>query len=147
MASYTIQQVVTATEGRSVGLGTYSGGPKLTYTVDSATITKVYSDEDPAEGSGGVMFDVSDGSLSDAYGTPLIYTTVKEVIIYNTSVSASIVVGGGSNPLFGTDEFITIKAGKCVAIGAVPATVDGSHKILTLVPSATASFKILILGS
>ena len=143
MATYNIATTATVQDGRTIGLGGYNGGPRINYSVDG-TPTKIYS----ASVSAGTAqtYDVNSG-LTDAYGTALVYSTVSEVVIYNTHASASLTVGGGSNPLFGASELVTIKAGKCVSFGAVPVTVSGSAKVLTVTPSASCTWQIVILGN
>lgn len=147
MASATINISCTIQDGKSVDLGAYFGSPKIesSTTLSSSDSSKAWTDGRSI--SSADVLDVSDGSLVSAYGVALTFASVKAVVVQNTHASATLVIGGGTNPLFGATESITVKAGQTVSIGAVPATVDATHEQITITPSAAATFNIAILGS
>lgn len=124
-------------------LATFTGTPRITTstTLDSTAISKVY--QAARSISSPDTLDLTSG-LTDAYGQALVFAAVKCVTIYNTSATATITVGGGSNPVFGSDQY-TIKAGACLPITS-PFTVDGTHKVITVTPSASATYQIIIAG-
>ncbi len=142
MGTYNISQTATVQDGATVGLGTYSGGPSIALA-SSGTCSKVYSASVTAAVA--QTYDVNSG-LTDAFGNALVYTTVKEVIIYNSHATNYVTIGGGTNPLFGSGESIVVKPGRLVTVGNVPVTVDGTHKVLTVTPSASCTYQIMILG-
>lgn len=146
MASASIDISCTIQDTKSVDLGPYSGSPKITSSVQltSTDITKCFTDG--RAGSGADILNVSDGSLSSAYGVALTYVTVKAVIIQNTSNSAYLTVGGGTHPLFGSDVY-TVKAGQNLVLPNVPATIDSTHQQITVTPSAAATYNVVILGA
>ncbi len=124
-------------------LATFTGTPKITSSTNlsSSDISKVFQDIRAA--SAADPLDLTSG-LVDPYGNALVFTAVKLVCIKNTSATATLTVGGGSNPVFGSDQY-TIKAGVCLPILS-SFTVDGTHKILTITPSAAATYQIIIAG-
>ncbi|WP_161967142.1 hypothetical protein [Fimbriiglobus ruber] len=87
-------------------------------------------------------------SLTDAYGNALVYTTVAALIVQIVSASGNLVVGGGSNPLLGSDQY-TIKgtANSSMLPISWPFTVSGTAKVITLTPSTSLTFNIIVIGS
>jgi hypothetical protein len=145
VATATIDLSTLVQDTGTVGTGTYTGNPSITKTISlsSSDITKVYSATRSV--SSADTFDVTSG-LTHAFGAALVYASVKGLVILNTHATASIVVGGGSNPLLGTDQY-TVKAGQALYVPCVPVTVDGTHKVLTVTPSGAVTYSLLILGS
>ena len=126
-------------------LGQYNGSPGIdsSLTFSTSDLSKVFADSRSI--SAADPLDVTSG-LTDQYGTALVYATVKTVVIKNTHATATLTIGGGSDPLYGTDQY-TLKAGQTLPITS-SATVDGTHKVLTITPSvASTTYDILILGS
>lgn len=133
----------TTTYTKAAALATYSGSPKIVASKSYATtdISKVFD----ATGSTGspVTYDVT--ALTDDYGAALAMATVKGFVIQNTHATATLTIGGGSNPLFGSDHY-TVKAGCCLPITSAFAA-SGAAKNVLVTPSATATWQVLILGS
>jgi hypothetical protein len=145
MATASIDLSALVQDTATVGLGAYTGNPGITKSVklSASDVTKVYTVARSV--SSPDTFDVTTG-LTNAYGAALVYTSVKAVVVLNTHTTATITVGGGSNPLFGSDQY-TVKPGQVLYVSAVPATVDGTHKVLTVTPSAAVTYQLLILGA
>lgn len=126
------------------GLGTYSGNPQISTVTSFSTsdISKVYT----AAGTTAVNLnlDVTSG-LTDAFGNALVFGTVKTFVLKNTHATATLTVGGGTNPLFGSDQY-TVAAGACLPI-TTSFTVDSTHKVIRVVPSASCTYQLMILGS
>ncbi|AWM39782.1 hypothetical protein GobsT_18560 [Gemmata obscuriglobus] len=139
-----IDITVSVQDNKTVGLGIYNGNPKIVASLglSSAQAAKRFTKQ-VTTGSG-TSYDVTTG-LTDAFGTALTFATVNAVAIYNTG-AASLTVGGGSNPLFGSDQY-TVKAGQCLVIPNVPITVSGSVKTVHIVPAASTTWQIAILGA
>lgn len=135
---------VSVQDNKSVGLGVYNGTPKITVSnaLTSAQAAKRWSKSDTSAATHD--YDVTSG-LVDAYGVALVYATVNAVAIYNSG-SATITVGGASNSLFGSDQY-TVKAGQCVVVPCVPITVSGSVKNIHIIPTASTTWQIIILGA
>ena len=145
MATATIELSAQVQDNKALDLGTYIGNPQIakTITLSSSDITKVFGDSRASAVA--VPLDVTSG-LVDAFGLSLVYTTVKAVVVLNTHATASITVGGGSNPLFGSDQY-TVPSGQVLYVPNVPITVSGTVKVLTITPAASATYNVLILGS
>jgi hypothetical protein len=139
-----IDITVSIQDNKTVGLGVYNGTPKVVASLGltSAQAAKRYTTQ--VASAVAVDYNVLTG-LTDAYGTALVYTTVNAVAIYNTG-SATITVGGSTNPLFGSDLY-TIKAGQCLVIPNVPITVSGTVKNIHVSPAASTTWQIAILGA
>jgi len=134
-ASFTYSSVVAGTA--------FSGFPKLSQSqsLDSTTpVNKVFNQS--ATISSPTTLDVT--ALTDAYGAALSFGTVKQFVIQNTG-AGNLVVGGGSNPLFGTDQY-TVKSGATLPITS-SFTESGSAKNILLTPSASLSYTLIICGS
>lgn len=145
MATATIDFAATVQDTKSADLGTYSGNPKITDTtsLSSADVTKVFTDGRSL--SAPETLDVTAG-LTSAYGAALVYSSVKAVVIQNTHGTATIVVGGGANPLFGTDQY-TVQPGQTFSVPNVPVAVSGTAKNVLVTPSAAATYNVMILGT
>ncbi len=135
----------SATETKAGALGNYQGVPSITFTKSLSTsdISKCYQLN--ATIATAQTYDVNSG-LVDAFGTALVFATVKSVVIRNNDATASLVVGGGTNPLFVSDQY-TIKAGQCLAITSSFTVNASTAKVITLTPSASLNFDLLLLGS
>jgi hypothetical protein len=148
MSSANFQITCSVTDTSAGPLGNYQGvislnaGSAGTISLTSADVTKVYA----ANRSGGSpdVFTLDDGSLTDAYGNALTFAEAHAVVIKNTHASATLTVGGGTDPLFGSDQY-TLKAGQLLPITS-PFTVDGTHKQITITPSAAATYSVIVLG-
>jgi hypothetical protein len=124
-------------------LGTYTGGPKIAYSsaLANTDISKVFADERTIASP--ETLDCT--SLTQAgYGSTVNMATVKVIQIYNKSSSATLTVGGSTNPVCSSDLF-TIGPGKCLYLDTAR-TVDSTHKNLLMTPSASLTYDILILG-
>jgi hypothetical protein len=145
MATATIDLSVQVQDTAAAGLGRYSGNPAITTSASltSADVSLVYSAGRSV--STADTLDVTSG-LTSAYGAALTYSTVRAVAIWNTSATATVTVGGGLLPLFGTDQY-TVRPGQSFSVPACPATVDGTHKVITVTTSAAATYSVLVLGS
>lgn len=143
-ANASINITVVASDTKAAALASYGGSPTISFTktLSTSDISKCYQNNQTSASP--ITFDVNSG-LTDAYGTALVYTSVKTIVVRNNAASASLVIGGGSNPLMGTDQ-VTLAAGQVLVLTS-PITVDGTHKVLTITPSASASVDVLILGS
>jgi hypothetical protein len=135
---------VSVQDGKNVGLGAYNGTPRITMSngLTSAQAAKKWSASVTSAAT--TDYDVTSG-LTDAYGTALVYATVNAVAVYNSG-SANLTVGGGSDPLFGTDQY-TVKAGQCLVVPCVPVTVSGSVKNIHIVPAASTTWQVILLGA
>lgn len=144
MATSSFMLSAKVDDSKTTTLARYTGGfsSSAESTLDASALTKVYMVS--GSGAGPDTYDVNSG-LTNAYGVALVYTTVKGIWIKNTHATATLVIGGGSNPLLGTDQY-TLKAGNALAITS-PFTVDGTHKVLKITQSATATYELVILGS
>lgn len=145
MATANVSVSITCTDGENAPLAVYNGSPGIAGTITLAS-TQITTGVYQATGtiSSGTSITVNNGSIANAYNSPLTYTTVQAVVIANTG-TAKIVVGGGSNPLFGSDQY-TVQPGQILVIPNVPVTVSSSAKQLTLTPSASTTYQILIVG-
>lgn len=141
-ATATIEINCSSTYTKPTALGTGTISPRINYltSLSSSDVTKVYFTS--ATISGVTTLDVT--ALTDIYGTALSYGTVKGVYIENSG-AGNLVLGGGTNPLFGTDQY-TVKTGAVLPIVS-PFTVGGSNKVITLTPSASLTYSIIIVGS
>ena len=143
-ASATVALQVSATYTKTTPLASASLSPKFTVSVNLSTtdISKMYQNSYSAQSSP-VTLDLT--SLTDDYGQSISFGSLKGAWIYNTDNTATLVVGGGTNPALGTDQY-TITPGKLLPITSV-FTVDGTHKNLVLTPSASMSFQLILVGS
>ena len=143
IASGKIEITASFTYSSVIGGAAFAGYPKLSQSqsLDSTTpVNKVYNETGTI--SSPHTIDVS--SLTDAYGAALAFGTVKQFVIQNTG-AGNLVVGGGSNPLFGTDQF-TVKSGATLPITSSFTEGAGAKNIL-LTPSASLSYTLIICGS
>jgi hypothetical protein len=125
--------------------GTVSGTPQLNYSSRLTTTDLTDAYEGSRTVTGAETLDVRSG-LSNVFGTAIVLATVKGITIHNTHASNSLVVGGGANALFGSDQF-TILAGKCLYLDTSIAT-SGSVKNLLVTPSgASTTYDIIIFGA
>lgn len=143
-ANITIGFATTTSKSITVGGSTsnITGSPTISQslTLSSTDVTKNYSTA--ATISTPTTIDTS--SVVDYFGTTLSFATVKGVVIQNTG-AGTLTVGGGSNALFGTDQF-TIKSGYTLPLLS-PITTSGSVKAILLTPSASLSYSIIIVGT
>ena len=142
-ASATIRQSAVITYSKTTGGAVYSGQPTISVsdTLTNSDISKVYSSSATISSATPIDFT----SLTDVFGSALNFTgTLKGLYVYNTHATATLTVGGGSNPILSTDQ-ITLAAGSAVILTS-PVTVDGTHKVLTLTPSASCSYQIIAVG-
>jgi hypothetical protein len=137
---------IAVTDNANAALGTYTGSPGIsggTSFVSTQITTGIY--QGTATITSPTTFVTNNASLKNAYGNTLTYTTIQSVVVSNLSASASLVVGGGSNPLFGSDSY-TIKPGQVLVIPNVPITVSSTVNAITLTPSASLTYQIIIVG-
>lgn len=139
---------ISLQDSATAPLGTYNGNPAINgstaYT--SANVTKVFQ-ATPAATTSPVSYIVNNNSLSGEYvpTSPYTYTTVVGVVIQNTGAN-TLVIGGGTHPLFGSDVY-TVQAGNTFAATNVPITVSSTVCEVTVTPSASTSWSIIIVGS
>lgn len=97
------------------------------------------------------LTDLTSGATSYAGDTT--FAKVFELIVYNTGAADITVAPGGSNPftigLNGTTPTLTVKAGDKVAIGygTTGITVDSTHKVITITPTAGGSVALVVGGA
>lgn len=142
MSTATIEIGSVIQDTKTTGLTSYSGTTKVSQTLALTGLTKVYATDVSA--SSVQTYDLTSG-LTDAYGTALVFTSLQGVVIQNTSATATITVGGGTNPVFGTDQY-TVKAGATLPITST-FPVDSTHKVIRITPSAAATFSVAFLGT
>lgn len=80
------------------------------------------------------------------------FATVNQIILYNTGAVDLIVAPAGSNPfpfpLNGTTPTYTVPAGSRLVIESVAGlTVDGTHKSITVTPTAGGTLGICLGGA
>lgn len=141
MATATIDITCSVQDTKATDLGSYSGNPRLTQSASNVSVTKVFTDARTTAVP--ETLDLTTG-LTDAYGAALVYSSCKYVCIQNTHVSATLTIGGGANPLFGTDQY-TIKPGATLPITSTFAVAGGSKNLL-VTPSASCTYSIIIAG-
>lgn len=93
-------------------------------------------------------------ALTDAYGAALSFATIRHLRITNNDPAISLTVGGGTNGLFTALPFSLVGYNSATNTDdgsdlnlTTNITVDGTHKILTLVAaSGSISVDVFILG-
>lgn len=131
------------THASALDLVTYTGSlsKSASKSFSTSDITKLFSDSRTAATS--ETLDVTSG-LTDGFGAALAFSTVKAVLIQNKSSTATLTVGGSSNPLF--NQLPVIQAGGFVAFSC-SITTSGSVKNVLLTASASLDYDIVIVGS
>lgn len=125
---------------------TYLGNPSTTYTNAFASgVSKVYFATLNTTMGYPSSLDLSNGSLSDAFGTALTFTSLKAIYIYNKDSTNTITVFGGSTPVIANTLDIT--AGGNILLTSTFA-VSGSTKLMQLDPgSHNITVDIFLLGA
>ncbi|WP_020469317.1 hypothetical protein [Zavarzinella formosa] len=83
-------------------------------------------------------------SLTDAYGNPISFATIRHIMLVNNDATNSVTVGGGTNGLVAA--LPPIIGGGAVNLTTTLA-VDGTHKILLITPAAgTPSVDVVVMG-
>lgn len=141
-ASASIDFTISTTYTKQTALGVGYIPSKLSDTISLSTsdVSKVYT----ASVTSGSATVIDLTSLTDGFGAALSFSTLKACVVENTG-AGSLVVGGGTNPVFGTDQY-TVKSGAVLPVLS-SFTVDGTHKTLTLTPSASTTFNLVLVGS
>ena len=86
---------------------------------------------------------VNDDSLTDFFGEPLTFVTVRHIQVVNKDATHNLIVGGGSNSLI---PAITLGANGCLNL-TTAITVSGSAKLLKIDAGAnTVQYDVIILG-
>lgn len=128
----------------ALDLTTYTGNVNKSYTkaLSSSDVTKVFHDTRSVTGN--ETLDLTSG-LTDAYGTALVYSSLKHILIYNSDDTDSLIVGGGSNPVLA--NAVTISAGGCLNLTST-FTVAGSTKNLRIeASSGSISYDVVLIGA
>lgn len=106
-------------------------------------------------GTTAVSFDLTDitvGGTQPAAGDTT-FASVKAIIFNNVGTHDLTIAPGGSNPagfpkFTGTSPTLSVQAGGIVADYApVAITVDSTHKIITITPTAGGVIAITVMGS
>lgn len=124
---------------------TYMGNPQASFTLGSSVaISKVYFKTLTAAGTPTVLNLV--GSLVDAFGQTLTYSTVKALYIYNKDTTNSLTLFGGTHPVIANTFPLT--AGQVFCTSSLLSVSGGVSDNLKIDPGAnTISFDIMILGA
>lgn len=127
-----VMDLVSAVEAPTLNLSkTYSG----------SSITKLY--QNSYSTSGTTTLDVT--SLTDDYGQSISIGTLKGLFIKNTHATATLTVGGGTNPALGTDQY-TISPDTLLPILS-SWTISGSAKNIRILTSGTVTFQLILFGT
>lgn len=142
-ASSVIEISIAATTGNTLAGNPFTGTGRLsqTQTLTTADISKVYIGTGTISG----VSTINVTSLTDAYGNSISFATVKGCVIQNSG-AGNLVVGGGTHPLFSTDQY-TIASGATLPITSAFTVSSGTHDTITLTPSASLTYSIIIVGS
>lgn len=137
--------VTTHTPAVANPLGGYNGAPQISTsgTLSATDISNVYDTASTVGGGGTTTIDVT--ALTNTYGESFAFTNVKSFHISNTDTTNSIVIGGGSNPLFISDQY-TVAPGKDLVFNTVW-PVSSGKKNIRLTATAGTKFSILLLGN
>ena len=135
----------TVTYSNTDALGViYTGKPVVSYTkslANSVDITKVYSAQNTSASP--VVLDLT--NCTDSFGATLTFATLKGLYIQNTSGTATLVVGGGSNSALGGDQY-TVGPGQAIFV-TTPWTIAGSSKNVVVTPGASLTYQLVAVGS
>jgi hypothetical protein len=122
-------------------MSTYRGTPELAFELNLTAIdvNKIFPASRTVTTS--EILDMSSGCV-DPMGTALAFVHLKTIAIQNTG-SGQLVIGGGSNPVLGSDQ-TTLGPGECWAT-THGYNVDGTHK--NLLVTGTSTYLIWIVGN
>lgn len=145
MTTANVRLYCSADQPKVTTLATYRGGPSLSLetSYSSSQVTKCYQLETTQSTTQSYLLD--DGSLTDVYGTSLVFSSIQLLAINNKDATQTLTVGGGTHPVLGSDQY-TVKAGQLLIITS-PFTVDATHDLLRIVPSGSMTFDLLVVGS
>lgn len=152
---------VTGTKAHGIGTAQFNGSQTLDILFANGVVgtanqaNTLYSAQQTALAAAGVVtMDLDAGTLTDAFGTALVFTSVKALYIKNTSTTVSITLHGLNGSVPGTAQRITIPPGGLYLVcnpsaagwGITAATTD-TIVITNLSGAATASYDLLLLGT
>ena len=118
----------------------YSGSPNITQNtlLDPTLVNLVF--ESSATISTGTSFDLN--AVTDQFGNSLNFVTCSYVVIKNTGTGNITITGN----LFGSDSF-TLGAGLTYLNGRTITVVNTTADTLTLTPTGTTTYQLIIVGS
>jgi hypothetical protein len=96
------------------------------------------------------LIDLTSNSTFSAGDT--VFATWNQLVFKNTGAADVTIAPGGSNPanlgLGGTTPTLTVPAGSTVTFQSVAGlSIDGTHKIVTVTPTAGGSFALCVGGA
>jgi hypothetical protein len=118
----------------------------------------VYQDDNTLAASGTQDYDLTGGGLTDGLGTSLVFSTVKGVLIHNTSTSATLRIGNAAtNPValwFGAStDTADVKPSAVFAIhgpisGYTVTTNSADQlRITNTATGVTMRYKLIVIGT
>jgi len=125
---------------------TNAPGPQLTIGNASGQVNQVYA---AAFSVAGTPLTINVGNCTDPLGGNVAMVHVAIVEIVNTSSTGNLTLGGGTNPVMGSDVATIQPGGVTLKINAAPgyAVVTSASDTITITASAgTVTGRITILG-
>lgn len=133
-------QTLRLNESADVNGINYTGSPAVEFEAQAATVGYEVVWRKSATIASPESIDVT--ALTGAFGQAIDFAEVHAIIIKNNSTTATLTVGGDTNALI--NQTVLSTSG-CMSL-ATSLTVDGTHKVIKLNPSASLTYEILIAG-
>lgn len=139
-----IEYTTRIQESKVTALASFVGNPVLDYqrSFTASDITKAYC----AQLTYAAPTTIDLNALTNEFGDAISFATVVLIHVKVVSTNQDLVIGGGTHPAFGTDQY-TVKRGRSFASDTSWTITGGSSNNLLITPTGSCVFQLIIAGT